>query len=349
MKTCNLFLTDGLFDWTHDFIMKNKKKFDTFVVLSNEAKPNIPWDKIKYNLVVSGMPEESLEDYKIKEPETSGFSNSLYTWPTVMTRTHYKEFRILSNDQKNNNKYQNLYLNHTRRPHSHRVELLNQLYNHNLIDYGINSFLNPEKDKDDDGIGYHTYPWYIHINNYDKTIHGEITVSYLNHDCAIELVTETTTNYIRYTEKTWRSIWNRHPFLILGGRGIHKYLHSLGFHLYEEIFDYSFDEEDDEQKRIMGIVKNLKTLKKIKPHKIVRHVQKKILDNYETLYELRKNDVKIPSKFIYDVTKYDKINIFYEQPHLIEAMMKKLKGIKREIEVEIHHEYQMINTNNIHS
>lgn len=341
MKTCNIFLSIGLWDEDHEYIMSNKKDIDTFVVLRHESDPNIPWNKIRYNLVLSGLTKESLQIYKKRDEVKITSPYSLYEWPTSMLHYNHLSITEKKNPKKSIN---NLYLNHTRRAHQHRVELLNQLYNHNLIDYGINTFINPEKDKDNDGVDYNTYPWYEYINNYDNSWQGQITQKYLNHDAAIEIVTETYVDFVRFTEKTWNPILNKHPFLILGGKGIHKSLYSLGFHLYEELFDYSFDEKNDEQQRIMGIVNNLRKLKKIKPHKIIRHVKNKVLDNYEKFLEYRNSDTAISQEFLDNISQYDLINVVCgygddEDHYPIKSIINSIKKMNIEFNI-INREYK---------
>ena len=50
------------------------------------------------------------------------------------------------------------------------------------------------------------------------------------------------------------------PFLVVGAKGFHQHLVRLGFQLYDEIFDYSFDEEDTDEARCEGIAKNIKKI-----------------------------------------------------------------------------------------
>jgi len=52
------------------------------------------------------------------------------------------------------------------------------------------------------------------------------------------------------TEKTWKPIIYKRPFLLLGVPGINQTLKDLNFELYDEIFDYSFDYETDDLKRL---------------------------------------------------------------------------------------------------
>ena len=53
-----------------------------------------------------------------------------------------------------------------------------------------------------------------------------------------------------FTEKTWKPIVYKRPFLLLGVPEINQTLKKLGFELYDEIFHYSFDNQPDDLKRL---------------------------------------------------------------------------------------------------
>jgi hypothetical protein len=60
-------------------------------------------------------------------------------------------------------------------------------------------------------------------------------------------------NSYKITEKTYKAI-SYHPFIIVGGAGILKYLRKLGFKTFPELFDESYDEIDDNYERIKFIL-----------------------------------------------------------------------------------------------
>jgi hypothetical protein len=79
----------------------------------------------------------------------------------------------------------------------------------------------------------------------------------------ISLISETTVSSNFVTEKTVVPILYGNLFLTLAGKGFHQYLESLGFELYYELFDYSFDTEENMEDRIYGIIKNVKKFNNI--------------------------------------------------------------------------------------
>ena len=69
-------------------------------------------------------------------------------------------------------------------------------------------------------------------------------------ECFFAAVSETSTDIVVITEKVVTPILFLKPFIVLGDKGYHQFLKSLGFELFEEFIDYSFDFESNEDKRI---------------------------------------------------------------------------------------------------
>lgn len=79
----------------------------------------------------------------------------------------------------------------------------------------------------------------------------------------VDLVTESYADEsVMLTEKTYKPITLKKPFLLLSGRNSHKFLKEEGFELYEEIFDYSFDDKPFDI-RYDSIIKQIKEILKI--------------------------------------------------------------------------------------
>jgi len=66
------------------------------------------------------------------------------------------------------------------------------------------------------------------------------------------IVTETSFDYesLTLTEKTFKPIANCHPFIIVGDYHSHLKLKELGFELYDDLINYSFDDIFDPQRRL---------------------------------------------------------------------------------------------------
>ena len=85
-------------------------------------------------------------------------------------------------------------------------------------------------------------------------------------DTYFSLVAESTVVTLKeifITEKTFKPIAYQHPFLILGQPKVLDYLRSQGFETYNNIFDESYDDEYDLDKRLKKIINNVKEFNQI--------------------------------------------------------------------------------------
>lgn len=207
-----------------------------------------------------------------------------------------------------------LYLNCTHRDKPHRYIMNDMLKKHNLIDDGIITWglLNLLKDKD---VGeYQCKYWYPDIRQGDshfeyKTYHnpedpyyGRVDDTYsLGRDIAIqkrlkgkyfiEIITESESTFNRLTEKTFKAILYQSPFMVLSCRNFHKELENLGFQLYDEIFDYTFDDlpYTEMTTKAEMICQNLQRLKNQDYRKLQRTILPKLIRNKERLFSIYDN------------------------------------------------------------
>jgi hypothetical protein len=81
---------------------------------------------------------------------------------------------------------------------------------------------------------------------------------------AFSIVAETTVSCsdpLFITEKTFKPIAFKHPFIIFGQTGVLKYLKELGFETFENIFDESYDTIVDVQDRISQLINQINNYK----------------------------------------------------------------------------------------
>ena len=112
-------------------------------------------------------------------------------------------------------------------------------------------------------------------------------------DTYFSLVTETTwesfgwgiDNVVRLTEKLYKAV-ALHPFIVMGNKNTLKYLKSIGFETFPEMFDESYDEIEDPVGRAVFIMKEVERLCSMdieELHKIYVSVLPKIRHNQEVL------------------------------------------------------------------
>ena len=177
---------------------------------------------------------------------------------------------------------------------AHRAMLLADLITNNLLDRSITSFYGGWQD---DFTWFENlcqtveikYPEYasrlrdnknlfpMHVNASSTQKSNPIWVDkddeFIYNDTYFSLVTETLYFSDRFdfqsrsyvpgifiTEKTYKPVIMKHPFIILSVPGFLKNLRSLGLKTFEPYIDESYDLEEDDEKRIKLIVQETKRL-----------------------------------------------------------------------------------------
>lgn len=235
---------------------------------------------IKLYIILSSVPQEYYKKYTQTNIEllSSVFFHIhiLFTDDVISGykcgRKTWDEYNELYKRNLNTNSFSNLLLTLNRRPHLHRCIMMDYLAKYNLIDSMCYTWSSTE-------INYKFNWWVPKINqfNVDDECYNCKDVLYDNP--AFHLVTESHTDIISFSEKTFKPILAGIPFLVFGARGFHKKLKEYGFELYDEIFNYSFDDIQDENHRAMGIAQNFSRLKNKNYQDIVNKIYHKVEQN----------------------------------------------------------------------
>jgi len=152
--------------------------------------------------------------------------------------------------------------------HQHRCCLMDYLYHfklmhRNLLTFGGTPNANPAEMFNNQYVWkYWKNPEPIkwHEENPDNLdIHGG-PLAVEAEKAWLEIVSESCVNSLFLTEKTVKPLVNLKPFVIQGARGQHQALADLGFELYDEIFDYSFDNLLDYRERTHSIVHQMRNI-----------------------------------------------------------------------------------------
>lgn len=127
-------------------------------------------------------------------------------------------------------------------------------------------------------------------------------------DSLFSVVAESCTRAHWMTEKTTIPMYHKRPFIILAAPGYYAYLKSLGFHVFDDVVDTSFDMEEDMEKRTDMIVKELVRLNNISLKKLYKRTRHSVLHNFHQIK--RKLHFGEPSlKHVPFVHWYHKYNI----------------------------------------
>ena len=110
-------------------------------------------------------------------------------------------------------------------------ERISMFYNESLIDIFVESISS-------------IWSWELNKNNIEDNNRSKTPFSieedYVSHELNVCFI----------TEKTWKPICAGKPFLGFGPQYYYKYLRSEGWETYDTIFDYSFDDIEDERERL---------------------------------------------------------------------------------------------------
>jgi len=177
-----------------------------------------------------------------------------------------------------------------RKPHTHRLFLVRSLERNNLLPYGHVSqggdyVIKLSKD--------------ITNEEGDKAVNSDIggitnDITSLGHEDNwnshfLNVVTETTdfTN-VFITEKTFKPILGRRPFIILGDNNVYSVLKEWGFDTFDDLFGNGYNTPSTED-RIIWITDVIRDLSKQKNlDKLLLSLKPRLENNYKNLLEIAK-------------------------------------------------------------
>ncbi len=236
--------------------------------------------------------------------ETENFKNIKFLfWPTFLLHFTYYLLHPYYSDNideiKIDTKFNNLFVCFNNKPHYHRCMIMDKLFESGLLDKGKVSWC--ELSDDVWSCGYLFNHWnekIIKIDEFKTTekSNDDRTDFLLNNESFLFLVTESTTDCEFITEKTFKPILIEQPFLCVASKNQNTILKKYGFKLYDEIFDYSFDVEDSLEKRVDGVIKNIKNLEGKDLNIVYDSLREKILYNKKVALEIINNDIYVPKK-----------------------------------------------------
>ena len=208
----------------------------------------------------------------------------------------WNEFYIDYKKNLNQNNFNTFILNLNNRPHYHRCLMMDYSCKSGLIDNMTYTWQENKSEYD-----YYTFKWWNPtINSININDDNLNCLDVLHNKPAFHLVTESEINYISFSEKVFKSILSGIPFLVFGGVGYHKKLKEYGFELYDEIFDYSFDNVKCDSTRANLICNNFLKHKNSNYKDLINLVYHKVEKNREIALDIFYNKKFIP-KELYEI------------------------------------------------
>lgn len=255
-------------------------------------------NNVKLTITTGGLPSEPVNDIL----KSYGVNNiKLEHWPTFYFHFTYNNFKHWNFDFDNHvidrDKITHPFICLNHRGHDHRCHLIDNIFKLHLEKKGIFSW----HDTFDESKNF-PFKWYNGVDKFHlKDDFIEKMDSYIipkeYDNCFFDFVSEATDKTVFITEKTIKAILWKKPFAVFGAPGFHAFLQELGFELFEEIIDYSFDQELDTAKRAEMYTQQMFNLigKQRNYPKLYKKLLPKIMHNYNQYYEVIKHDSYIPS------------------------------------------------------
>lgn len=204
-------------------------------------------------------------------------------------------------------------------PKPHRARMMDLLAKHDLHGIGAISWREYNRNLDrstipegrldsQHDIGDSPYPWKYWTPRrifLDQTFDtpGPIKFDWLPKEYSesfFQIIGESIGERPLVSEKTVVPLFFNKPFLISSGPHSHKLLEDMGFKLYDEIFDYSFDNETSMTKRYEGIVLNVKRIHKMIEEQgaaaLLDKIKDKLIFNKKRAHEITVDSAYFPKE-----------------------------------------------------
>jgi hypothetical protein len=173
-------------------------------------------------------------------------------WHMMFEKHHDKNYYFVHSAKK----FDFLYLN--KYPRKHRILLYKKLHEKKILDNSLYTFIRHNNQR----LPKEYELPYIDNKNYpDYGLDQEIFELPYNHS-AYNIVSETNDNDndIFMTEKIWKPIMAKQPFILHGNHLYLKKLKELGFKTFDNVIDESYDLEKDRNKKIELITNSCQKL-----------------------------------------------------------------------------------------
>lgn len=180
------------------------------------------------------------------------------------------------------------------RRHVHRCVFIDTLAKNNLLDKGVVTWTNFLNENPDYQFEYFHGNQILLNDDFINKLDSFLLPAEWHHSL-FHVVTEANTESTFITEKTSIPILMKKPFIVFGCQGFHQALADLGFLLYDEVIDYSFDSEPDLKIRADKFTENIlkiSTLDKVATYELLKP---KLMHNYNRAVEIIKSKEFIPN------------------------------------------------------
>lgn len=307
LKQDDVVILDSAIEYNYDCIQGKPENLKTLIDIVTEKK-------VKLHIITGTHP-----DYKLIETSESV---QVHYWPTFWLTNLYCRLSVSPNYQANISIGLNVenievsknvpffkypYISMNKAPKVHRAIMMDMLAKHDMINKGVVIWRERTQN-------YRFNYWQEEILLRDQTdgfkFQEKLPLEYAL--SCMQLVPETDEFIFTLSEKTGMALFFNKPFLVAGCVGFHKILESMGFKLYDELFDYTFDSVNDITLRYDMIAENFKryaSLTHTELKKLHMSVFDKCVYNKKIALQLATNSQLIPDAYSQLVEHHRQNNI----------------------------------------
>ena len=127
-------------------------------------------------------------------------------------------------------------------------------------------FINDIVITDEEWAELKTLPERILAHPEDDTTHNDRSADHVAYTRAcLNIITETTSrnDTPQLTEKSFKPILAGQFFVMIGSRGLVQYMRDIGFDVFDDIVNHSYDNIEDDRERIAAVMKELDSLHEV--------------------------------------------------------------------------------------
>lgn len=268
---------EGCWEFVYDRLNAGEQSHQAFARLVEIAtRRNVPLHivtgGIKDNAPLLDFNDPAFKNIKMYYWDTFWFTYAYYELMQERNRKHNNT--TLSQDILDfniNDEFKFPFITMNCNPKTHRIMLMDQLAKHNLIDKGaiawrdMHNSLHSIRHTFPEGVTDSMYMGMVFEHWTPKRMFLDQEYPSLNpyqlptqyKESFIQVSAESFETEILFSEKTAVPLFLAKPFLLLGTKGYNHRLTDLGFVLYDELFDYSFDNLDNLADRVEGVIQNV--------------------------------------------------------------------------------------------
>jgi len=226
----------------------------------------------------------SIDVYKdlLKDKQVTRWEGDIsFFWHMMYEKHRDKKFMFDHSDKK----YDFLYLNKNIR-RRHRKKMYDALSQQQLLKNSLVSFIDlnvrlPEE---------YELPWVDRKNYPYRGMDQDLFEAPYN-DTTCSIVSETNVGDNMFmTEKIWKAIIAEHLFVVHGNNHYLKCLRQLGFKTFSAVFDETYDDETDEDKKIEKITETVRSITEMDSTELYQKTKEIRAHNRQLFFD--KNTVK---------------------------------------------------------